>query len=104
MSDPEPAIAVVVAARDEADRVGETLGALRSVMPRAALWVADDASTDGTAEAAMAAGAQVVSRRKAHGKGGNVTAAWGIAVFNGRKRCRPISSAISSPRPGEAGR
>jgi glycosyltransferase involved in cell wall biosynthesis len=74
VSDPEPAIAVIVAARNEADRVGETLGALRGAMPGAALWVADDASTDGTAEAAMAAGAQVVSRGRPHGKGGNVGA------------------------------
>lgn len=74
MSDPEPAIAVVVAARNEADRVGETLGALRGAIPGAALWVADDASTDGTAEAAMGAGAQVVSRGRPHGKGGNVGA------------------------------
>jgi glycosyltransferase involved in cell wall biosynthesis len=72
--DPEPAIAIIVAARDEADRIGETLGALRGAMPDAALWVADDASTDGTAEAAMAAGAQVVSRGKPHGKGANVEA------------------------------
>jgi glycosyltransferase involved in cell wall biosynthesis len=72
--DPEPAIAVVVAARDEADRIGETLGALRGALPDAALWVADDASTDGTAEAAMAAGAQVVSRGRPHGKGANVGA------------------------------
>lgn len=74
MPDPEPAIAVVVAARNEADRVGETLRALRGAVPGAALWVADDASTDGTAEAAMAAGAQVVSRGRPHGKGGNVGA------------------------------
>jgi glycosyltransferase involved in cell wall biosynthesis len=69
-----PAIAVVVAARNEADRIGETLGALRSAMPAAALWVADDASADGTAEAAMAAGAQVVSRGRPHGKGANAGA------------------------------
>ncbi len=68
-------LAVVVAARNEADRVGETLAALRAALPRAALWVADDASTDGTAEAAMAAGAQVVSRGRPHGKGANVGAA-----------------------------
>jgi glycosyltransferase involved in cell wall biosynthesis len=74
VSDPEPAIAAVVAARNEADRVGETLAALRGAMPGASLWVADDASTDGTAEAAMAAGAQVVSRGRPHGKGGNVGA------------------------------
>jgi glycosyltransferase involved in cell wall biosynthesis len=68
-------LAVVVAARNEADRVGETVAALREAFPEAALWVADDASTDGTAEAAMGAGAQVVSRRRPHGKGANVTAA-----------------------------
>ncbi|MGC1852947.1 MAG: glycosyltransferase, partial [Solirubrobacterales bacterium] len=62
-------LAVVVAARNEADRIGETLAALRGALPGAALWVADDASTDGTAETAMAAGAQVVSRGRPHGKG-----------------------------------
>ena len=72
----EPAdLAVIVAARDEADRVGETVRALRGAFPAAAIWVADDASTDGTAEVAMTAGAQVVSRGRPHGKGANVTAA-----------------------------
>ncbi len=68
-------LAVIVAARDEADRVGQTVAALREAFPAAAVWVADDASTDGTAEVAMAAGALVVSRRRPHGKGANVTAA-----------------------------
>jgi glycosyltransferase involved in cell wall biosynthesis len=68
-------LAVIVAARNEADRVGETVRALRGVFPAAAIWVADDASGDGTAELAMAAGAQVVSRGRPHGKGANVTAA-----------------------------
>jgi len=68
-------LAAIVAARNEADRVGETVAALRSVFPGAAIWVADDASTDGTAELAMAAGARVVSRGRPHGKGANMTAA-----------------------------
>jgi glycosyltransferase involved in cell wall biosynthesis len=68
-------LAVIVAARNEADRIGETLAALRGALPGAVLWVADDASSDGTAEAAMAAGAQVVSRGRPHGKGANVGAA-----------------------------
>ena len=68
-------LAVIVAARNEADRVGETIVALRGAFPGAAIWVADDASADGTAERALAAGAQVVSRGKPHGKGANVTAA-----------------------------
>jgi len=77
VSDPAAgrSLAVIVAARNEADRIGETLAALRGALPGAALWVADDASTDGTAEAAMAAGAQVVSRGRPHGKGANVGAA-----------------------------
>lgn len=68
-------LAVIVAARNEADRVGETVTALRQAFPAAAIWVADDASEDGTAELALAAGAQVVSRGRPHGKGANVTAA-----------------------------
>jgi glycosyltransferase involved in cell wall biosynthesis len=68
-------LSVIVAARNEADRVGETIAALRRAFPAASIWVADDASGDGTAELALAAGAQVVSRGKPHGKGANVTAA-----------------------------
>ena len=68
-------LAVIVAARNEADRIGETVDAVRATFPAAAVWVADDASSDGTAELAMAAGAQVVSRGRPHGKGANVTAA-----------------------------
>jgi glycosyltransferase involved in cell wall biosynthesis len=68
-------LVVVVAARNEADRIGDTVRALRDAFPAAAIWVADDASADGTAEVAMAAGAQVVSRGRPHGKGANVTAA-----------------------------
>ena len=72
----------IAAARNEADRVGHTLDALAAALPGAALWVADDASGDGTAEIAMAHGAQVVSRRKPHGKGANVTAAAEAALFS----------------------
>jgi glycosyltransferase involved in cell wall biosynthesis len=68
-------LAVLVAARNEADLVGETVAALRRAFPGAAIWVADDASTDDTEGAALAAGARVVSRARPHGKGANVTAA-----------------------------
>ncbi|HEY2716789.1 MAG TPA: glycosyltransferase [Solirubrobacterales bacterium] len=68
-------MAAIVAARNEADRIGATVAALRAAFPAAAVWVADDASTDGTSEAALVAGAQVVNRRRPHGKGANVTAA-----------------------------
>jgi glycosyltransferase involved in cell wall biosynthesis len=73
----------IVAARNEADRIGETVAALRATLPGAAIWVADDASRDGTAEAAMASGARVVSRGRPHGKGANVTAAAEAALSDG---------------------
>lgn len=70
-----PNLLVIVAARDEADRIGATLDALAAAFPGAELWVADDGSTDGTAEVALAHGGRVVSRGRPHGKGGNMTAA-----------------------------
>jgi glycosyltransferase involved in cell wall biosynthesis len=73
-------LAAIVAARNEADRVAETVRALRRSFPEARVWVADDASEDGTAEVAMAAGAEVVSRGRPHGKGANVTAAADAAL------------------------
>jgi glycosyltransferase involved in cell wall biosynthesis len=66
---------VLVAARNEADRIGATIAALGEAFPGARIVVGDDASEDGTAEVAMRAGAQVVSRGRPHGKGANVTAA-----------------------------
>ncbi len=73
-------LAVVVAAHEEADRIGATVRALRGAFPGAAIWVGDDASRDGTSEQAMLAGAQVVRRGRSHGKGGNVTAACEAAL------------------------
>jgi glycosyltransferase involved in cell wall biosynthesis len=76
-------LAAIVAAHNEADRIGSTVAALRAELPGAAIWVADDASGDGTAEAAMAAGARVVSRGRPHGKGANVTAAAEAVLSDG---------------------
>jgi len=75
--------AAIVAAHNEADRIGETVKALREALPSAVIWVADDASSDGTAEVAMSAGARVVSRGRSHGKGGNVGAAAEAALSEG---------------------
>jgi glycosyltransferase involved in cell wall biosynthesis len=85
-SDPDAAasLAVIVAARNEADRIADTVAALRGVFPAAAIWVADDASDDGTAEVALSAGAQLVSRGRPHGKGANVTAAAEAALSDGQ--------------------
>jgi glycosyltransferase involved in cell wall biosynthesis len=76
-------LAIIVAAHNEADRVGATIEALRDAFPDAAIWVADDASSDGSAEVAMASGARVVSRGRPHGKGGNVSAAAEAVLSDG---------------------
>jgi len=65
----------LVATRDEGDRIVATIDALREAFPSARIVVADDASSDGTSDLALARGAEVVSRRRAHGKGGSMTAA-----------------------------
>ena len=75
---------VIVAARDEADRIGATVDALKAAFDDAEVWVADDGSTDGTGDVALAHGAQLVRRGIAHGKGGNMTAA-ATAALDGRE-------------------
>jgi len=80
---------VIVAARNEADRIGETLQSLAEAFPGARLFVADDASRDGTSEIAISRGATVISRRRPHGKGGNMTAA--------------AEAALSDPEAADAG-
>ncbi|MDQ3935394.1 MAG: glycosyltransferase, partial [Actinomycetota bacterium] len=71
----QPEIAIVVTAYNEADRLGETLAALAAAFPGARVVVADDASTDGTAEVARAAGVEVVTAAERLGKGGVATRA-----------------------------
>jgi hypothetical protein len=61
-------LTILVAARDEEDRIGPTVAALRRDFPDADVIVADDGSCDGTAQAAEAAGARVV-RLPRRGKG-----------------------------------
>jgi glycosyltransferase involved in cell wall biosynthesis len=67
---------VIVSAYDEADRIGGTVDALREAFGEdARVLVADDGSTDATAAAATAAGAEVVSAPRNLGKGGATTLA-----------------------------
>jgi glycosyltransferase involved in cell wall biosynthesis len=80
---------VIVAAHNEAARIGATLEALAGTFPGAQIVVADDASRDGSAAVALSRGAQVVSRRKPHGKGANVTAAVETVIDRGDERDPP---------------
>ncbi|HEX5308430.1 MAG TPA: glycosyltransferase [Solirubrobacteraceae bacterium] len=82
---------VVVAAHEEADRIGATLAALREAFPHASLWVADDGSRDRTSAIARAAGAKALSTGARQGKGGAMTLAVGEA----------LSSELSSERSGD---
>jgi glycosyltransferase involved in cell wall biosynthesis len=66
---------IIVAARDEADRIVATIDALKEAFPGGRIVVADDGSRDGTSDLALAHGAEVITRRRPHGKGGSVTAA-----------------------------
>jgi hypothetical protein len=70
----ESPVAVLVAAKDEGGRIGETLAALRAAFPGAQVIVADDGSRDDTAAEAEAAGARVL-RLPHRGKGQALTLA-----------------------------
>jgi glycosyltransferase involved in cell wall biosynthesis len=65
--------AVLVTARNEADRLPATLAALAEAFPGGRIVVADDASTDATVEVAAEAGAEVVRAPRRLGKGGAAT-------------------------------
>lgn len=69
-----PALTVLVAARDEEERIGRTIAALRDAFPGAAVVVADDGSRDATAAVAVDAGARVVALPR-RGKGQALTLA-----------------------------
>jgi glucosyl-3-phosphoglycerate synthase len=65
---------ILIAARDEEARIGETIAALRGELPDAVVIVADDGSRDRTAQTAESAGARVL-RLPRRGKGQALTLA-----------------------------
>jgi hypothetical protein len=67
-------LTILVAARDEEARIGETVSELRRLFPEARIVVADDGSRDATAAVAEEAGARVV-RLPRRGKGQALTLA-----------------------------
>jgi glycosyltransferase involved in cell wall biosynthesis len=85
-----PSPIVIVAARNEEERIDATLEALGGAFPDAPLWVADDASSDGTTDVALRRGARVVSRGRPHGKGANVTAAAEAMLSEGGSEGRVV--------------
>ena len=79
---------VLIAARDEAQRLPATLCALRAALPGARIVVADDGSHDATATVARDAGAEVVRSERPLGKGGAATLA-----------ARAVLDATTAPDP-----
>ena len=64
-----PRAVAVVAARDEADRIADTVAALRAIHWVDRVVVADDGSSDATGDRAAEAGAVVIRRVRPGGKG-----------------------------------
>ncbi len=62
--------AVIVTAWNEADRLADTLRALKDAFPDARVMVADDASSDATPHIALQEGAELVRAPARLGKGG----------------------------------
>jgi hypothetical protein len=75
-------VLALVPARDEADRVGATVRALRDLPGVAEVLVVSDGSTDATAARALEAGAHCLDLPRNLGKGGALNA--GLAALMGR--------------------
>jgi glycosyltransferase involved in cell wall biosynthesis len=75
---------VIVTAYNEAERIGQTLDALKATFAQAQVIVGDDGSRDRTPQLARAAGAQVVRSERVIGKGGAATLAAAEALRQAR--------------------
>jgi glycosyltransferase involved in cell wall biosynthesis len=80
-------VAVVVPARNEADRIQATVTAALGLPAAAVVIVVDDGSKDGTAAAARSAGAVVTRHARNRGKGAAMeTGAEAVALLDQRER------------------
>jgi glycosyltransferase involved in cell wall biosynthesis len=87
-------VLALVPARDEAERVGATVRALRDLPGVAEVLVVSDGSTDATAARALEAGAHCLDLPRNIGKGGALNA--GLAALMGRvaERLSPEPAAL----------
>ncbi|WP_242882733.1 glycosyltransferase family 2 protein [Actinomadura litoris] len=83
-------VAVIIPAKDEADRVAATVRAARELPGADLVVVVDDGSSDGTAGAARQAGARVVRHGRNRGKG--------AAMESGAEAVRLLDEGRDLPR------
>ncbi len=93
-------VIIIVSAHNEADRIGATVVALREAFDGARIVVADDGSTDATAQAAGQAGAEVVTSPRNVGKGGATTLA-AQRVLRRRRASTCCATATSAETAGQ---
>ncbi|WP_457254346.1 glycosyltransferase [Pedococcus sp. P5_B7] len=77
---PAPTVAAVIPAKDEADRIAATIRAVRGIPGVDLVVVVDDGSSDGTAELAREAGAEVVRHARNRGKAAAMTTGAGYVA------------------------
>lgn len=87
-------VAVVVPCKDEAERIADTVAAVRALPQVGRVVVVDDGSTDGTAAVAEAAGASVVRHEQNRGKA--------AALETGVARVRELERAAAADDPDAA--
>jgi glycosyltransferase involved in cell wall biosynthesis len=83
-------VIAIVAAHNEADRIGATLAGLGEAFECLSLWVADDGSNDRTAEIAAAGGANVIGAGRRVGKGAAMTLAASQALASPAAASDPV--------------
>ena len=103
MTEPSsPTVAAVIPAKDEADRIAATVRAVRGIPGVDLVVVVDDGSSDGTAEIAREAGAEVVRHARNRGKAAAMTTGAGYVARHEGVEGR-VGSVAVAPRVPSGG-